>query len=84
MKGIKNLCEAIILQSMEDLLEQRAVEENRDFLEGEGLAICASIAGLAAHERMELANLALRAAPRVPAESLPVQEEPPLRLAVNA
>lgn len=43
---IKNLAEAIILQSLEDLWHPDAKSGSRRFFEGSGFKICSEIAGL--------------------------------------
>ncbi len=42
--GYKNLAEAVILQSMEDLWSPSQRDESRDFFEGDGFKIYAEIA----------------------------------------
>jgi len=79
MGGMRNLCEAIILQSMEDLLAQYAVEENRAFLTGEGMDVCGEIAGLGSSERQKLSHFAMTRHP-----VLGEEEKETLRLTVNA
>ncbi len=61
MKGVKGLCEAVILQSMEDLMACDAMDENREFFYGEGMAICSAVAGLDEDARDRLVSYALRA-----------------------
>lgn len=44
--GVRNLAEAVILQSMEDLWDPEYREESRDFFSGDAFRICSEIAGI--------------------------------------
>ncbi|MBI5097785.1 MAG: hypothetical protein HZB30_00915 [Nitrospirae bacterium] len=46
LKGITNLAEAIILQSLEDIWTPEYNKETREFFSGAGFKICSEIAGL--------------------------------------
>lgn len=60
MAGVENLCEAIILQSMEDVLTNTNQEDSMEFFTGEGMDICSSIIGLGSRERDKLMHFAFR------------------------
>jgi len=49
--GYRNLAEAIILQSLEDLGDPRYSRESMDFFTGPGFKLCAEIAGLHSTEK---------------------------------
>ena len=53
--GKKSLAEAIILQSMEDLWDER--EDSLNFFDGEGFNICAELAGMGFFEQLRLYNM---------------------------
>ena len=55
--GLRNLAEAIILQSIEDLWNERLREDCLKFLNGEGFTTCASLAGLNLAEKSKLLEL---------------------------
>ena len=46
LKGITNLAEAIILQSLEDIWTPEYKKETMEFFNGTGFKICSEIAGL--------------------------------------
>lgn len=46
LKGITNLAEAIILQSLEDIWAPEYKKETSEFFSGSGFGICSEIAGL--------------------------------------
>ena len=54
---IKNLAEAIILQSLEDIWASAYRKESRDFFSGDGFKICSEIAGLDAVKQYKVLNL---------------------------
>jgi hypothetical protein len=54
---IKNLAEAIILQSMEDIWVAAYRKDSRDFFSGDGFKICSEIAGLDAVKQFKVLNL---------------------------
>ena len=54
---IKNLAEAIILQSLEDIWSPAYKKESRDFFSGKGFKICSEIAGLDAIRQYKVINL---------------------------
>ncbi len=56
-KRYKNLAEAVILQSMEDLWHPSYKEESREFFEGDGFKICAEIAGLNSMKKFKCIHL---------------------------
>ena len=60
MDSLKSLCEAIVLQSMEELLSKEHVKENMDFLLGEGMDICSSIIGLDRTQQEEVLDFTFR------------------------
>jgi len=60
MAGVANLCEAIILQSMEDVLTETNQEDSMEFFTGEGMDICSSIIGLGAKDRDRIKHFAFR------------------------
>jgi thiamine monophosphate kinase len=60
--GLRSLAEAVILQSMEDLWDERHEADCMTFFGGEGFNICATIAGLKLTDRLRLAALVRRAA----------------------
>jgi len=53
----KNIAEAVILQSMEDLYEEAHREESIEFFTGSGFAQCAEIAGMTQKEKAEVLNI---------------------------
>lgn len=53
----RNLAEAIILQSLEDLWIHEGREDSRKFFRGEGFKICAEIAGLNTMEQFRVLHL---------------------------
>jgi hypothetical protein len=61
VKGLKpkarNLAEAVILQSMEDLWISEEREDSRKFFRGKGFTICAEIAGLNTLEQFRVLHL---------------------------
>jgi hypothetical protein len=61
--GIKNLAEAIILQSAEDLWHTRHADECRSFFQGEGFEICAGLAGIPEEGRSELLEMITKSTP---------------------
>lgn len=60
--GLKNLAEAIILQSFEDLWDERHKADCMTFFGGEGFDICARIAQLNSSDRVKLISLVRGAA----------------------
>lgn len=56
--GKKSLAEAIILQSMEDLWDEKERDEAVQFLNGSGFSACAEIAGMNFFEQVRLYNMA--------------------------
>ncbi|MEW6571845.1 MAG: hypothetical protein AB1390_11875 [Nitrospirota bacterium] len=56
-KGLSNLAQAIILQSIEDLWDDKHRNDSRTFFGGEGFTICAQMSGMKAVERIRLLNL---------------------------
>jgi hypothetical protein len=52
--AVKNVAEAIILQSIEDLWDKKCKEESVSFFKGEAFNACAEIAGLTASDRKKL------------------------------
>ncbi len=56
--GKKSLAEAIILQSMEDLWDEKERDEAILFLNGGGFSACAEIAGMNFFEQVRLYNMA--------------------------
>jgi hypothetical protein len=55
--SIRNLAEAIILQSVEDLYDKKQKRNCLTFFKGEGFCICAGLAGLKVSERKKLLKL---------------------------
>jgi|GEM_PF-3543110 len=60
MDSLKSLCEAIVLQSMEEVLSRKHVKENVDFLLGEGMDICSSIIGMNPTEQEKVLDFTFR------------------------
>ncbi len=58
--GVKNLAEAIILQSIEDLWDETQKENSIKFFDGEGFYICAKVAGMGLFEQLRLYNMIKR------------------------
>ncbi len=54
---VTTLAEAIILQSIEDLFDDRYRKDCRNFFFGEGFRTCAEIAKMKAIEQIKLINL---------------------------
>jgi hypothetical protein len=52
--GLKNLAEAVILQSLEDFWSLAYRQQSMDFFKGEGFKICSSIAELDAMKQIEI------------------------------
>lgn len=55
--GIRKLAEAIILQSIEDLWEEKQRRGCITFLRGEGFSVCADLAGMGVSDRLKLLRL---------------------------
>ncbi len=55
--GLRNLAEAVILQSLEDLLNSKYRKESKEFFEGEGFKIYAEIAGLTSEKKFRILHL---------------------------
>jgi len=55
--SLRNLSEAIILQSMEDLWDEGHKDDCRTFFEGEGFHICAGIADIESSDRLRLIDM---------------------------
>jgi len=60
MDSVRNLCEAIVLQAMEELLSEEHVEENLAFLLGEGMNLCSSILGIDRNEQEKILDFTFR------------------------
>ena len=54
LTGLKNLAEAVIVQSMEDLWNRNHKKESADFFIGEGFRIASEMAGMSAVDRLKL------------------------------
>jgi hypothetical protein len=52
--GLRNLAEAIILQSLEDIWSEKHRKESVDFICGERFRLCAQIAGMGTAEQIDL------------------------------
>lgn len=52
--GIRNLAEAVILQSIEDLWDPDYRKESKDFFSGDAFNICSEIAGLDSAKKLKL------------------------------
>ncbi len=55
--GLKSLAESIILQSIEDLYNEKHREDSIKFFVGEGFLHCADIAGLKPAERSRILEM---------------------------
>jgi hypothetical protein len=55
--AIKNLAEAIILQSIEDLWDRQQKEDSVAFFAGEGFGLCSGMAGINIFHRRKLLML---------------------------
>lgn len=55
--SIRNLAEAVILQSLEDLWNPQFMDESRDFFEGEGFRMTSEIAGINSLEQAKILHL---------------------------
>ncbi len=55
--GVKSLVEAIILQSIEDLWDERQKRDCLSFFNGDGFNICAGAAGINSSDQVKLLNL---------------------------
>lgn len=55
---LRNLAEAVILQSLEDLYDPMHRLESLDFFSGEGFHICARVAGLCPKDKLKVLKLA--------------------------
>ncbi len=55
--GIESLAEAIILQSLDDLLSHDYEYESREFFDGEGFKLCAEIAGIDSIKKCKLLDM---------------------------
>jgi hypothetical protein len=55
--SLRNLTEAIILQSVEDLWDEGHKSECLTFFEREGFDICAGIAGIESSDRLRLIDM---------------------------
>jgi hypothetical protein len=56
--SLKTLAEAIILQSAEDILDERYHAESVEFLSGKGFRVCAEMAGMDHSAQCKFLNLA--------------------------
>lgn len=56
-KRLKNLAEAIILQSIEDLWSKTYQKESIEFFNGEGFRHCADMAGISVVDRLRIIRL---------------------------
>lgn len=56
--GKKSLAEAIILQSMEDLWDEKERADAVRFFDGDGFSACSEIAGMNFFEQLRLYNMA--------------------------
>ncbi|MBE0425530.1 MAG: hypothetical protein IBX72_02645 [Nitrospirae bacterium] len=54
---LTKLAEAIILQSVEDLFDDRHIKDCESFFFGEGFTTCAEIAGIKTIEQIKLINI---------------------------
>ncbi len=52
--GLRNLAEAVILQSLEDLWSPSYSKESKEFFGGDGFEICAEIAGLNSEKKFRI------------------------------
>ncbi len=57
--SLKNLSEAIILQSAEDLLSVSHRKEGLEFFSGEGFRLAAEMAGMTFEEKLDLLQMLL-------------------------
>jgi len=55
--NIRNLAEAIILQSVEDLWDTKQKEDCLTFFYGESFGICAELAGMNEHEQATMLQI---------------------------
>lgn len=55
--GIKHLAEAVILQSLEDLWDPHFTGGSREFFEGEGFKICATLAEITSFKQYKILHL---------------------------
>ena len=60
--NIRNIAELIILQSIEDLWNERERSGSADFFRGEGFPLCAGIAGMDLQDQGRLLNMVRRSA----------------------
>lgn len=52
--GVRNLAEAVILQSIEDLWDPVYCKESKTFFSGDAFSICSEIAGLDSINKLKL------------------------------
>lgn len=55
--GINQLAEGIMIQSIEDLWDERFRKEGVDFFRGEGFTIWADLAGMNLYDQVRLMNM---------------------------
>lgn len=55
--GLKELAEEILLQSIEDLWDEKRRDDSITFFRGEGAGICAELAGMNLYDEVRLFNL---------------------------
>jgi hypothetical protein len=55
--GLKRLAEGIIMQSIEDLWDTCERKKSEQFFDGEGVSICAELAGMSLYDEVKLFNL---------------------------
>jgi hypothetical protein len=72
--GIRNLGEAIILQSIEDLWDERYRSDSLTFFKEKGFNICANMAGIKLFGRLTLLRL-LRKSAENPEKCMPKGEK---------
>lgn len=58
--GLRDLSEAIILQSAEDLLSMPHEKESIEFFSGEGFSLCAGIAKMTIDEQIKFLNILVK------------------------
>ena len=77
---MKALAEAIILQSLEDLWDERHRNESLKFFNGRGFRMCSGIAGMGQAEKKALNELFGQMGINVPASA---QEEEPEKVTIQ-
>jgi len=71
--NIRNLAEAIILQSVEDLWDAKQKDDCLTFFYGESFGICAEMAGMNTYEQSRMLQLVSASAQEYSCDTIPLR-----------